>query len=306
MPTTNTSQPKRPFGSPGTSTHGSEVTGYTAGRYHTVLKTSDGRTILDSRCSVATSYPNVEDGPTFALVFALRGRFIVGYALGMEGMLFRGELRTDLADDSEARQAARDVSEHWIERDAEEDDRFDAQQSDDDPEEDCEECGEPIYRDCNGDARCEECDPPCPCCDDGGGPGADDESDDDGPSDPKAVPRIADLDPFTRGYLEMALFTSTEDDEPLEGLYTLDDIADGSLVEAAETCRQFQGSVSADLEGRDPSRAGGDFWLTRNRHGAGYWDGDYPDDIGSRLTDAAHAWGSSDAYVGDDGRVYLT
>jgi hypothetical protein len=150
----NTSQPRRPFGSPGTSTRGVEVSGYTAGRYHTILKTSDGRTILDSRCDVATSYPNVEDGPTYALVFALpRGRWIVGYALGMQGMLFRGELRTDCADESEARLAARDVAERLIQRDAEDSAAFDARESDDDPEEICDECGQSMYRDCNGYAR---------------------------------------------------------------------------------------------------------------------------------------------------------
>lgn len=31
-------------------------------------------------------------------------------------------------------------------------------------------CGEPTYTDCFGRERCEVCDPPCPGCDDGGGP----------------------------------------------------------------------------------------------------------------------------------------
>jgi hypothetical protein len=128
---------------------------------------------------------------------------------------------------------------------------------------------------------------------------ADDDESDEGPSDPPSVPRIADLDPFTMAYLEMAL------DLDADGL-SLDDIADASLAEHAEACRQFQEANAADLEGRNLIRAGQDFWLTRNRHGAGYWDGDYPDGAGRRLTDAAHVWGSSDAYVGDDGYVHLT
>jgi hypothetical protein len=253
---------RQPFGAPGSSVKGSEVTGYTGGRgrQHTVLKSSDGRTILDARSEVAQEYQH-EDGTTYALVFALpRGRWIIGYALGLGEMLFRGELRTDLANDVDARLAARDVAERLIELDAEEDARFDAQESDDD---------------------------------------SDDSDDDEGPSDPPTVPRIADLDPFTRAYLEMAL------DLDADGA-SLDDIADASLAEHAEACRQFQESGAADLEGRNLIRAGQDFWLTRNGHGAGYWDGDYPRGAGRRLTDAAHAWGSSDAYVGDDGRVHLT
>jgi len=31
-------------------------------------------------------------------------------------------------------------------------------------------CGEEHYKDCNGNPRCEQCDEPCPCCYDGGGP----------------------------------------------------------------------------------------------------------------------------------------
>lgn len=29
-------------------------------------------------------------------------------------------------------------------------------------------CGEEMYKDCNGNERCEQCQPPCPCCYDGG------------------------------------------------------------------------------------------------------------------------------------------
>jgi hypothetical protein len=46
-------------------------------------------------------------------------------------------------------------------------------------EEACEACGEAMDRDCNGLPRCPDCDGPCPCCYDGGGPWADDEEDDD-------------------------------------------------------------------------------------------------------------------------------
>lgn len=35
----------------------------------------------------------------------------------------------------------------------------------------CEKCGEELDRDCQGELRCPNCDPPCPGCSDGGGPG---------------------------------------------------------------------------------------------------------------------------------------
>lgn len=117
---------------------------------------------------------------------------------------------------------------------------------------------------------------------------------------------ISTLDPFTRAYLECALWSSTGDDgAPLDASYTSDDIAPESLTHVIECCRQFQADNATDLADIDPGQAGHDFWLTRNHHGAGFWDRGLGD-VGKRLTTAAHAWGDSTAYVGDDGKVYLT
>jgi hypothetical protein len=52
-------------------------------------------------------------------------------------------------------------------------------------------------------------------------------------------------------------------------------------------------------------RAGHDFWLTRNGHGAGFWDGDWDKAAGQELTDIAHNFGTLCPYVGDDGKIYL-
>jgi len=48
-----------------------------------------------------------------------------------------------------------------------------------------------------------------------------------------------------------------------------------------------------------------DYILTRNRHGAGFWDGDWSDSVSEILTDAAQAQGEFDVYVGDDQKIYL-
>jgi hypothetical protein len=40
----------------------------------------------------------------------------------------------------------------------------------DEPEGNRCECGADMYSDCMGQQRCENCDPPCPHCNDGGGP----------------------------------------------------------------------------------------------------------------------------------------
>lgn len=114
------------------------------------------------------------------------------------------------------------------------------------------------------------------------------------------------LDTFTRAYIGCALWSSTDHDtdRPLDDNYGPEDIAPQTLAKMIEDCAAFQRDNAADLEGHDSAHAGHDFWLTRNHHGAGYWDGDYPEPIGKRLTDAAHVWGTVDLVVGNDGMIH--
>ena len=119
---------------------------------------------------------------------------------------------------------------------------------------------------------------------------------------------------MTLAYLECALWASLDNadesgGEPLDANYGLEDFAPETLKEAAEECAQFAADAAEDLERSDASleQVGHDFFLTRNRHGTGFWDrGDehYPADVRRRLTEAAHAWGTWEPYVGDDGRLY--
>ncbi len=112
------------------------------------------------------------------------------------------------------------------------------------------------------------------------------------------------LGEFTTAYVDCALWSSTDDNgEPLDSMYTIDDIDPATLFRMTEDCEQFQANHEDDIAD-DVARAGHDFWLTRNGHGAGFWDGDWPKVIGERLTAAAHAWGEYNLYVGDDGCVH--
>lgn len=113
------------------------------------------------------------------------------------------------------------------------------------------------------------------------------------------------LDDFTRGYLDCAEWLLDEeiDRNKVKGW------APASIIAAVVVCREFQEANAADLAqyeeatGRDMKSAGHDFWLTRNRHGAGFWDrGDDP--CLARLTIASHAYGEIDAYV-ERGLIYL-
>lgn len=115
------------------------------------------------------------------------------------------------------------------------------------------------------------------------------------------------LEPFFRQYLETALWSSLDDDgKPMDRTYSVSDIAEESKAAAQEECLDFISANARDLEIHgDAGQAGHDFWLTRNGHGAGFWDRGLGD-LGDRLTAACRAYGESDPYVGDDGRVYLT
>lgn len=113
------------------------------------------------------------------------------------------------------------------------------------------------------------------------------------------------LDAFTRGYIEAALWSSTDDnDRQLDKNYGREDIAFGTLKRMVKDAREFQkdNAKALDKSGLSDSKAGYDFWLTRNHHGAGFWDEGTSMD--RELTDAAHAYGSFDLYVGDDGKVH--
>jgi hypothetical protein len=60
------------------------------------------------------------------------------------------------------------------------------------------------------------------------------------------------------------------------------------------------------LDPLDAGRLAGDFWLTRNRHGAGFPDGPYPESVRTLLADIAHSFGGCELYLDDDGRIQLT
>ena len=116
------------------------------------------------------------------------------------------------------------------------------------------------------------------------------------------------MDRFTTAYIEAALWSSTDESdgqggEPLDANYGLDDIAPETLARIISDCEAFQ-EANVDDIGGELEQAGHDFWLTRNGHGAGFWDGDWDDDIGQRLTEASDVYGTVDLYVGDDGLIY--
>jgi len=109
---------------------------------------------------------------------------------------------------------------------------------------------------------------------------------------------------FSAAYLEAAIWSSVPDGP------------EGDAWHAAPLSPQLTERMAADCsafylahgemieEAGTAKQAGHDFWLTRCGHGAGFWDGDWPEPAATVLTDAAHAFGNVDLYLGDDGALY--
>ena len=122
---------------------------------------------------------------------------------------------------------------------------------------------------------------------------------------------------FTRGYITAALWSSTGDDgEPLDATHEPEDLAAETRATMEKDCREFTKQCNDDLREYSDKRAlpidaeftaadcaGHDFWLTRNGHGAGFWDRGIGK-VGDSLTVASEKFGSVDLYIGDDGKVY--
>jgi hypothetical protein len=111
-------------------------------------------------------------------------------------------------------------------------------------------------------------------------------------------------DAFTAAYVEAMFFTDGSQDEDAMKDCTLSDFSLQLAAQVIKDCAIFQAAHSADIDTRHPRNAGHDFWLTRNGHGAGFWDGDWDDAIGERLTATSKAFGNVDLTKGDDGLVY--
>lgn len=104
-------------------------------------------------------------------------------------------------------------------------------------------------------------------------------------------------------YLTTALWSSTDDEgEPMDREYTTEDFTEDARGQATKDWQRFQTLAGALLDGLDLNAVAHDFWLSRNRHGAGFWDGDYTQE-GDKLTEIAHQLGEVRLAVTAEGGV---
>ncbi len=94
-------------------------------------------------------------------------------------------------------------------------------------------------------------------------------------------------------YIETALWSSTcgESDTTMDSLYSIDDLEESFLAESEKELNEFMDKARHLFteEEINESHIEHDFWLTRNGHGAGFWDGDYEN--GDELSEVAKSFG---------------
>lgn len=106
---------------------------------------------------------------------------------------------------------------------------------------------------------------------------------------------------FIQAYQEAAFWSSTDDHgNPMGGIEA--DPSAECTARLEKDAGEFYDRYFELFE--NDEQAGHDFWLTRNHHGAGFWDrglgarGDY-------LTEVSHGYGSCDLIIGDDGQIHV-
>jgi hypothetical protein len=127
----------------------------------------------------------------------------------------------------------------------------------------------------------------------------------------------ATLEEFVNAYIECALWSSHDESgesggDPLDSNYTPDDIHPDTLSKMRDDCALFL-TMCGHIITRETclyrgcshhAYAGHDFWLTRNGHGCGFWDGDWHESVEKRLDNAAKQFGEANLYIGDDGKIH--
>ncbi len=128
------------------------------------------------------------------------------------------------------------------------------------------------------------------------------------------------LDEFTTAYIECMLWSTNDESTPEGGVpldenYDIKDIDDNSLRNIIVDCEAFQrkhaDSISCGPENllytllrSVKAQAGHDFWLTRNGHGAGFWDGGWEREVGERMSKTCEKMGEVTPCVGVNGKIY--
>lgn len=118
-----------------------------------------------------------------------------------------------------------------------------------------------------------------------------------------------DLERFTASYIEALYFVDTgDDDQPAKDA----ELAPETLLDIQAECRSFwrrfghyvNTLICIEAFADSVVQAGYDFYFTRNGHGVGFWEDEWPGAYRELLTNGANGYGTMDIYLGDDGLIY--
>lgn len=110
------------------------------------------------------------------------------------------------------------------------------------------------------------------------------------------------------GYIAAMQWT---ENDTIDGAELSGDLLDQALSDCEAFGTLFESCIARAMTNDtryDLEHVGHDLWLTRNGHGAGFWDrklGSFNGyDIAEHLSNACKMLGPIDLYVGDDGLIY--
>lgn len=116
--------------------------------------------------------------------------------------------------------------------------------------------------------------------------------------------------------------TSDDEGNPLDDRFTISDVCAIDAKRLYSEYQQFIARVEIKIKEKigdnwnsidefydmafpSENQTEHDYILTRNQHGAGFWDGDWNKNVSEILSDVARSQIPIEAYEGRDGKVYL-
>jgi hypothetical protein len=108
---------------------------------------------------------------------------------------------------------------------------------------------------------------------------------------------MKDIQTILKHYLICALWTEELDSREIEEIHP------NNLEQARKDVETFVKKAGSLLDNMDEEQIGHDFWLTRNGHGAGFWDRGLGE-IGIKLTTISHEFKGIDVTT-DETTIYI-
>lgn len=106
-----------------------------------------------------------------------------------------------------------------------------------------------------------------------------------------------------KAYLEAAEFFDKPEEEDWSDAEFSAEAKDFAWFE----CCMFLQLAKWHIKDWTMEQIGHDLWLTRNGHGAGFWDRDFgTKESRDKLTEVSKTMGERDIYLGDDGLIYFS